>query len=138
MAIFTTETDLREKFQLADTTAVPAALVSRNIADAHTILLRFLDPAFDVPSPDDALVLGETLLAGAYLMRSLASASAFARKKVAVGGQRVEPPGQFEALTERADEAEEEAWRVLEPFLLERPADKLAGATDTQPVIAEE
>ena len=56
MPVFTTETNVREKFQLADTTLVPAALVTRNIDDAHTILLRFLDPAFDVPLPEDALV----------------------------------------------------------------------------------
>jgi hypothetical protein len=49
----------------------------------------------------------------------------------------VEPPGQFEALTDRADEAEREAWRTLEPFLAVRPADKLAEPTDSQPIVEE-
>lgn len=137
MPVFTNETNAREKFQLTDTTLIPSALVTRNIDDAHTILLRFLDPAFDVPTPDDALVLGETLLAGAYLIRSLASAAAFARKDITIGGQRIEPARRVEALTELADEAEEEAWRTLEPFLALRPADKLAEATDSQPVVEE-
>lgn len=137
MAIFTNETAVREKFQLADTTLVPTALVTRNIDDAHTVVLRHLDPAFDVPTPDAALVLGETLLAGAYLMRSLASASAFARKDVSIGGQRVESSRRFEALTERADEAEQEAWQALEPFLFARHADTAVAATDTQPIVKE-
>jgi len=137
MSIFTSETDVREKFQLTDTTLVPSALVTRNIDDAHTVVLRMLDPVFDVPTPDNALVLGETLLAGAYVMRSLASGAAFTRKDITIGGQRVEPVRRFEALTERADEAEQEAWQVLEPFMAARPADAVACATDTQPVVEE-
>ncbi len=137
MPIFTNEANVREKFQLTDTTLIPSALVTRNVDDAHTILLRFLDPAHDVPTPDDALVLGETLLAGAYLMRSLASAAAFSRKDIAIGGQRIQPARRVEALTELADEAEQEAWQTLEPFLALRPADKLAAATDSQPIVEE-
>ena len=109
MAGFTTEALVREKFQLNDAALVPASLVNRNIDDAHLILLRFLDPVFDLPSPAAAVVLGETLLAGAYLMRSFAPGSIFAQKKVTVGGQRVEPAGKAEALNAQADAAEEEA-----------------------------
>lgn len=134
---FTTEALVREKFQLTDTTQVPVSLVNRNVDDAHLILLRFLDPVFDLPTPADAVVLGETLLAGAYLLRSLASGAAFARRKVAVGGQRVEPSGKSEALFAQADTAEAEAWRTLEPYLVVIPTDKLAAATGSQPVVGE-
>lgn len=128
---------MREKFQLTDTTQVPVSLVNRNVDDAHLILLRFLDPIFDLPEPAAAVVLGETLLAGAYLMRSLASGAAFARRKVAVGGQRVEPSGKAEALLAQADAAEAEAWRTLEPYLVVIPTDKLAAASDSQPIVGE-
>lgn len=134
---FTTEALVREKFQLADTTQVLPSLVNRNIDDAHLILLRFLDPVFDLPSPAAAVVLGETLLAGAYLLRSLASGAAFARRKVAVGGQRVEPSGKGEALLAQADAAEAEGWHTLEPYLVVIPSDKLAAATGSQPTFGE-
>lgn len=134
---FTTETDVREKFQLTDATVVPAALITRNIDDAHTVLMRYLDPAYDVPTPDAAVVLGETLLAGALLLRSLASAAAFTRKRVTVGGQRVEPVNKDAALEVRARSAEAEAWEALEPFLLRQPAGKVGDATDTVPLIEE-
>ena len=138
MAGFTTEADVREKFQLTDTTLVPVSLVNRNVNDAHLILLRFLDPIYDLPTPPDAVLLGETLLAGAYLLRSLASGAAFARRKVTMGGQRVEPSGRREALNAQADEAEAEGWRSMEPYLVVIPTDKLAAATDTQSVLGEE
>ncbi len=137
MAGFTTEALVREKFQLNDTTLVPVSLVNRNIDDAHLILLRFLDPIFDLPTPAAAVVLGETLLAGAYLMRSLAPGSAFARRKVTVGGQRVEPSGKAEAMHAEADVAEAEAWHVLEPYLRIIPTDKLATTTDSQSILGE-
>ncbi len=137
MAGFTTEALVREKFQLTDTTLVPVSLVNRNIDDAHLIFLRFLDPIFDLPSPAAPIVLGETLLAGAYLLRSIASGAAFARRKVTVGGQRVEPSGKTEALNTQADVAEEEAWRTMERYLVVIPTDKLAAATDTRPVLGE-
>lgn len=137
MAGFTTEARVREKFQLTDTTLVPASLVNRNVDDAHLILLRFLDPIYDLPTPPDSVVLGETLLAGAYLLRSVASGAAFARRKVTVGGQRVEPSGKSEALNAQADEAEAEAWRTMERYLVVIPADKLVAATDTSSVLGE-
>src|SRR6185436_10814442 len=125
MAGFTTEARVREKFQITDTTLVPASLVTRNIDDAHLILLRFLDPIYDQPTPADTVILGETLLAGAYLMRSLASAAAFAGRKITIGGQRVEPSGKRESLNAQADAAEAEAWRTLEKYLVVIPTDKL-------------
>lgn len=137
MAAFTTESDVREKFQLTDTTLIVPTLVARNIDDAHLVVLRFLDPQFDTPTPDAALVLGETLLAGAYLLRSLATEAAFQRKKLAVGGQRLEVARRYEAMVENADAAESQAWHALEPFLQARPADRVAAATDSQPIVEE-
>jgi len=138
MAGFTTEALVREKFQLTDTTQVLPSLVNRNVDDAHLILLRFLDPAFDLPTPAAAVVLGETLLAGAYLLRSLAAGAAYRRRKVTVGGQKVEPSGGSEALLAQADAAEAEAWRTLEPYLVVIPTDRLAGVTDSQPIVETE
>jgi len=138
MAGFTTEALVREKFQLTDTTQVLASLVNRNIDDAHLILLRFLDPVFDLPTPAAAIVLGETLLAGAYLLRSLAPGSSYARRKVTVGGQRIEPSGKAEAMHAEADRAESEAWRTLEPYLRIIPSDRIAAATDTESIVGED
>lgn len=137
MAIFTSESAVREKFQLTDTTLVPATLVTTSIDDAHEVVLRFLDPVYDVPSPDTALVLGETLLAGAHLLRSLASSEAFTQKRLTVGGQRTDVARRFEALTDAAGTAEDQAWHVLEPFVLGRPARVVADVTDTTPIVEE-
>ena len=110
MAAFTTESAVRDKFQLTDTTLVPSALVTGSINDAHEIVLRFLDPVFDVPSPDAEVVLGETLLSGAHLLRSLSSSEAFTQKRLTIGGQRIDVARRFEALNDAADSAEEQAW----------------------------
>jgi hypothetical protein len=138
VAGFTTEALVREKFQLTDAAQVLPSLVNRNIDDAHLILLRFLDPVFDLPSPAAAVVLGETLLAGAYLLRSLAGGAAFRRRKVTVGGQKVEPSGNSEAMLAQADTAEAEAWRALEPYLVVIPTDRLAAATDSQSIVGDD
>ncbi len=138
MAIFTSESAVRDKFQLTDTTLVPSGLVTGSVDDAHEIVLRFLDPAFDVPSPDAEVVLGETLLSGAHLLRSLASSEAFTQKRLTIGGQRIDVARRFEALNDAADSAEERAWHVLEPFVLARPAPKVADVTETTPIVEED
>ncbi len=138
MAIFTSESAVRDKFQLTDTTLVPSALVTGSIDDAHEIVLRFLDPVFEVQSPDAEVVLGETLLSGANLLRSLASSEAFTQKRLTIGGQRIDVARRFEALNDAADSAEERAWYVLEPFVLARPAPKVADVTDTTPIVEED
>ena len=138
MANFATEADVRLRFQLNDTAEVSSALVNASIDDAHTELLRFLDPVFDELSPEDALVMGETLLAGAYLYRSLASRQAFDEKQVAIGGQRIEAGKRFSALMAIASLTEETAWYILEPYVVDRPSVSPAGATDTVAVLGEE
>ncbi|HIJ74646.1 MAG TPA: hypothetical protein HPP83_11150 [Candidatus Hydrogenedentes bacterium] len=138
MANFTTEAQVREKFQLNDTTLVPSSLIEAGIDDAHDELLRFLDPVFAEGTPDDALVMGETLLAGAHLFRTLASGEAFGQKHVAIGGQRVEEGARFGTLMAVATEAEKQAWYLLEPYLADRPSREVAAATDGTPILGEE
>jgi hypothetical protein len=138
MANFTTEALVREKFQLNDTTLVPSALVTKSIDDAHTELLRYLDPNANTSPPDAALVIGETLLAGAHLFRALASKDAFEQRWATVGGQHLEPGSRFSALLATAAAAAEQSWQVLEPYLAARPGRSLAGVTDTYPLLGEE
>jgi hypothetical protein len=138
MANFTSEATVRLRFQLNDTTMVPMTLVENAIDDAHTELLRWIDPQFDVPSPEDGLIMGETLLAGAQVYRALASGEAFGQKRMTIGGQRIEESGRFETMTELADLTEEQAWFILEPYVVDRPAQTVADASDTTPVLGEE
>ena len=137
MSAFTTESAVRLKFQLTDTTLVPSDLITTSINDAHAELLRYLNPDYDVEPPEDALVQGETLLAGAHLYRSLAAKEAFSQKHVAVGSQRIEPGERFTSLMTIATLTEGLAWYMLEPYVLDQPARALAAATDTTPVIGE-
>jgi len=138
MANFATETEVRDKFQLTDTTLAPAALITTSIDDAHEEILRLLDPAYDVPTPDAALVSGEVLLAGAHALRSLASKDAAEQKHVSVGGSRIDSGKRFDVLMAMAASAEERAWQTLEPFLLDRTSRQVADVTETTPILGEE
>jgi len=138
MANFTTEALVRLRFQWNDTTLVTTELIAAAIDDAHTELLRFLDPQFDVPSPVEALVMGETLLAGAYALRALASSEAFGQKHVTIGGQRIEEGDRFDTLTRLAALTEQQAWYILEPYIEERTPQDPADSTDSTPVLGEE
>ena len=138
MANFTTESEVREKFQLSDTTLVPASLVNASIDDAHTELLRYLDPAYDVPSPDNAVVMGETLLAGTHLYRSLASKEAFDQRRVTVGAQRIEDGERFRSLMTIASMAADQAWLLLEPYLLDNAPRTVLDANASTLVLGEE
>ncbi len=137
MAAFSTESDVRLKFQLEDTTLVPSNLVVKSIDDAHEVVLRHLDPDVDTGSPEVALVSGETLLAGALLLHSLSVNDAFVQKNVSVGGNRISEGGRFDALRAAAGTAEEQAWYLLQPYLVDEPARLLLGVTDTRPVLGE-
>ena len=137
MANFTTESIVRDKFQLTDATLVPSSLVTASIGDGHTVLLRFLDPVFDTGSPDAALILGETLLSGAALLRSLAANEAFVQKRLTVGRQRVEAGSRFDSLRATAETAEREGWEILEPFLLKRSSRVIVETTKTTEVLGD-
>ena len=135
MAGFTTEAMVRLRFQLNDTVSAPEELVLAAIDDAHTELLERLDPAHAAEPYPEALVLGETLLAGANVYRALAARDAHDQRHVVIGGQRVEAGGRFAALGTVADAARAKAWRMLAPFLRDRPPHAPAGLTDTVPVL---
>jgi hypothetical protein len=133
MAAFTTEARVRLVMQVGDTAVATTELVNRCIDDAHTLLLARLDPAVDDQNPDDALINGETQLAGAHLLRSLAGRAAAQGRKVRVGGQQLETGKQFGALMRIADDTETRAWAILAPYLMARPT-RSALTTPTQSV----
>lgn len=137
MATFTTEAAVRLKFQIEDAVLVSSELIVAGIDDAHVELLRFLRPEYDTGSPEDALVLGETLLAGARVLRSLASKQAFEQKAIKIGGQHLQEGSRFAALMAFAASTEAEAWRLLEPFLKDQPARAVGDATDSTSVLGE-
>ncbi len=137
MAAFTTESAVRAKFQVEDRVAVPSSVVQGSIDDAHAVLLRALDEGVDQGTPEAALVLGETLLAGVHLLRSLASSSAQG-VVVSVGGQRLSHGDRFAALMALASKTEREAWRVLEAYVGDRPRCPLGATTDSVTVLGEE
>ena len=82
--------------------------------------------------------MGETLLAGAHVLRSLASSDAAGQKHLVVGGQRIEEGTRFQSLRAMAEHAARRAWQVLEPYVLAWPAGCVADVTDTTPVLGEE
>lgn len=137
MATFTSEALVRKKMQLTDATLAPADLVAQSIDDAHATVLAELDPEVDVEDPEDGLVLGETLLAGAHVLRSLASKDAFEQRKVSVGGQRIEPGARYDALMDAAAGAEDQAWDALAPYLAPGTERAPADVTDSQPVLGD-
>lgn len=138
MANFTTEAAVRAKFHLPEETHAPAALIARSIDDAHLELLRLLDPQYDVDPPNDVLVLGETLLAGALLFRSLAAREGVDQKHLSLGGHRIEEGQRFQSLHALALETALDAWQTLAPFLVGADARTLACATATQSVFCED
>lgn len=138
MAALTTEALVRLRFQLNDTTLVPTTLVDKAINDAHVELTRFLDPDTDVVTPEEALIMGETLLAGANALRMIASSEAFTQKRLTIGGRRVEESDRFATLTELADISESQAWYILEPYVTECPSATSATVTATTPILGEQ
>ena len=139
MANFTDEARVRLKTQLTDTAKVPQELVARSIDDAHAEVLTRLDPAYDVEPPDENLVRGETLLAGAYLLRSLSSGAAFDIKELRILDETVGESGKYKALTGLSDGFERDAWEVLSDFLLPEQggADFQSGVTESEEILGE-
>jgi len=138
MAVFTTETRVREKFGLNDVTLVPASLVESAIADAHAQVLRVLDPAFDTNPAEEGVAMGETLLAGAHLFRTLASGQAFGQRQLTLGSQRIDEGRRFETLMAVAAGAEAEAWDALAAYMVGLPSLGAGDITATTPILGEE
>jgi len=139
MANFTDETRVRLKTQLMDTATVSSELVTRSIDDAHAEILKRLDPAYDVTPPDENLVRGETLLAGAYLLRSLASGAAFHIRGLRILDETVSETGKHKALMALGDRFEKEGWEILGEFLLPREggAHFQSGVTESGEILGE-
>ena len=135
MASFTTEAMVRLRFQLNDAAAVPTDLVEAAIDDAHTEILDRLDPVYGEEPYPEALILGETLLAGANVYAALAAKDAHDQKHVVVGGQRIEAGSRFASLAATANGTRVRAWRILAPFLRDQPPHAPALLTDTVPVL---
>lgn len=138
MAEFAAEGAVRLRFQWPDNARVPADLIAAAIADAHDEVLRRLASWVDPEAPDDALCVGETLLAGARVLSALAAKEATEQRHVTVGRQRVEAGTRFSALMAMADRAEADAWDRLAPYLDAVPEMWTAGTTDSQPVLGGE
>ena len=138
MANFTNETNVRLKTQLTDTGRVPTTLVESNIDDAHNAILRRLDAQYDVEPPDTGLVRGETLLAGAYLLRSVASGASFSARDLRLGDRYIEESSRHTAMLRMADAVEKEAWEVLAPFLVEIPGGFQADVTPSKDILGEQ
>lgn len=138
MPNFTTETDVREKLQLTDAVQAPDTLLTRSIDDAHTQILRYIEPDYITDPPHPELALAETLLAGANALRSLATAAAHRRKHITIGGNRIQPADRDITLNGLADAIESQAWDMLEPFLRRMPPRRVLRLTATQPILGED
>jgi hypothetical protein len=139
MANFTDESRVRLKTQLTDTAKVPQELVTRSINDAHAEILKRLDPVYDVQPPDENLVRGETLLAAAYLLRSLSSGAAFDIKELRILDETVGETGKHKALMALAEGFERDAWEVLSDFLPPQQggADFQSGVTESEDILGD-
>lgn len=138
MAAYTSEAAVRAKFDLSDTEQVGTALITASIDDAHALLERYLDAGAVETPVQDGLILGETLLAGAEVFRTLASREAFGRKPVQLGSAKIAGDTRLQALRQIAEQAERQAWRVLGPYCLAQPPQRVAEASDSQPVLGED
>ena len=138
MANFTTETKVRDAFQLTNTTRVPAELVTQSIDDAHVAIVRVLDPSVDTVTPDAGLITSETILAGANVLRSLSWGHAAEQQHLALGGNRIEEGNRFRELYQAADIAETQAWYMLEPYMKAVSDSSVATVTETVPILEED
>ena len=137
MATFTDESTVRLRFQWADTVLVPGDLIGQTIADAHDAILTRLRPEF-MANPPANVILGETLLAGAHVLLTLASRDAFEQKQVTIGGQHIEAGKRFDALMALADRAEQQGWDVMASYLMPIPWGPIAAVTNTKSILREE
>ena len=137
MATFTDEAAVRLRFQLTDTVLVPSDLIGQTVMDAHDAITARLRPEF-LTNPPAGVILGETLLAGAHVLLTLASRDAFEQKQMTIGGQRIEPGKRFDALLALAERAERQGWDVMASYLMPIPWGSVATVTDAMPVLGEE
>lgn len=116
MAAFTTEETVRLKFQLDNVPEATTELVTASIDNAHSVVLERIREEY-LEAPPESVVVAETLLAGAALLRSLSSRLALDKREVRLAGHQLETGKRFPALLAVATVAEEEALRLLTPWL---------------------
>lgn len=138
MPVLTSEAAVRLRFQFLDPALVPSELIADSIEAAHMEILRFIEPDVDLDTPDGALVMGETLLAGVYVFRALASRHAVEQRTLSIGGGRIGPGDRFAVLSALAEVVETQAWYLLEPYVISPPSHAVAQSTGSIPVLGEE
>lgn len=137
MATFADEAEVRLRFQLNDTALTPSVLIVRSLADAHEEVVRGIDAACIGESVPEGVVAGEALLAGARVLRALASKDALEQRQITVGGQRIEAGKRFASLMALSELAERAAWQTLESFAAPAAMRPPVAVTDTLAVLGE-
>lgn len=136
MAAYTDAAQVRLRFLMTDEVAVPGELIAARIDDAHAVVLAEIDPAFAaMDPPPEALMVGETLLAGARVLRSLAMRAAQRQGTQRLGTQTDDTRTRMQALFDAARLAEKEGWLVLAPYLVPRGRVRPLRAAATTPVL---
>ncbi len=115
---FTNESTVRAHTQLLDDEKFPKELIVGRINDAHSIILRDLNPIY-ANSNDQLLILAETELTAAFILRSLAAKSAVDTRQVRLPDVYYRESGKTINLIEASDKEEQSAWAHLAPFLKE-------------------
>ena len=135
MGILATESEVRLRTQTEDVNETSTALIDVAIEDANVVASSQLRPEAYAEPVDDAVVLGETLLACGLVLRSLASRAAVRQNRVRVGGQSAERGRSFGELMRAAAAFEAEAWEVLAPYTAVVPGESARAASESAPVL---
>lgn len=135
---FTNEQTVRDVFGLADTESYPSAQIIGAIDMAAIAITRRLAPDAPVSPPDAALVLGETILAGAVLYRGFAGGEARLMQSISLGGNSRNEGRRFDALLRMVGLLEDYAWQLLSPFVAATPDQATILATESQPILGKE
>lgn len=136
MPDYTDADRVRTHFQFHQTGDDADGLVSEAIAAAEAVLSPQLSAALPPPPGPDDLQFAATLLAGAILLRSLATAEAHEGALLTLGGQRLDSTRRFGQLMARAADAEASAWRLAAPNLAPSPVRKIVAALPTMPIFS--
>lgn len=100
-----------------NTDLVTASLVAQRLADAHQVLLSALHPDY-LASNDPRLILAETELATAFILRSLATEAGFEDRDIRTTQLTLRAGPRVRNLLELADSEESLAWNHARPLLV--------------------
>lgn len=115
---FSDESLIRTHSGWANTSLVPSSLVVQRLEDAHQVLLSALHPDY-LQSEDPRLVLAETELATAFILRSLATEAGFEDRDIRTTQITLRAGSRVRNLIELADN--EESLAVIMPGRRSRP-----------------